>query len=135
MPKPPIIADLAWQHDLVFEATSGTQRMVVDGDSTEGPSPVQMLAISLAGCMAADVAHILIKGRHPFLAIRSQIVADRAQEDPHRLLKVTVTFTVVGDLRAEVVERAIALSHEKYCSVWHSMREDIVFTTGYDVHQ
>jgi putative redox protein len=131
--KPPTIADLTWQHDLVFEATSATQRLTLDGDSRLAPSPIQALAISLAGCMAVDLAHILTKGRHPFRAIRAHIVADRAQDTPHRFVKVTLTFTVEGDLSSESVGRAIALSHDKYCSVWHSMRQDIAFTTAFEV--
>ena len=133
MAKPPTIADLTWQHDLVFEATSATQRLTLDGDSRLAPSPIQALAISLAGCMAVDLAHILTKGRHPFRAIRAHIVADRAQDTPHRFVKVTLAFTVEGDLSSESVGRAIALSHDKYCSVWHSMRQDIAFTTAFEV--
>jgi len=83
--------------------------------------------------MAVDVAHILTKGRHPFRSIRSRIVADRAQDNPHRFVKVTLTFTIEGDLSSESVSRAIALSHDKYCSVWHSMRQDIMFTTAFEV--
>jgi len=135
VPKPPTIAELSWRDDLVFEAVSGTQRLIVDGNSTAGPSPVQMLVISLAGCMSADVAYILTKGHHPFRAIRARIVADRAQNNPHRILKVTLTFSVEGALSPDAVARAVALSHEKYCSVWHSMREDIAFTTSYDVRR
>ena len=135
MSKPPTIADLTWQHDLVFAAVSGTQQLTIDGDSRKGPSPVQTLAVSIAGCMSVDVAHILTRGRHPFRAIRSRIVADRAAHEPHRFLKVSLTFTVEGDVPGDAVERAIALSHEKYCSVWHSMREDIAFSTAYDVRR
>lgn len=133
MSKPPTIADLTWQHDLVFEASSASQRITLDGDSAAGPSPVQTLAMSLAGCMSIDVAYILNKGRHRLRGIRSHIVAERAQTAPHRFLKVSLTFTIEGDLPSKAVARAIAMSHEKYCSVWHSMREDIVFTTAYDV--
>lgn len=133
MSKPPTITELTWQHDLVYEATSGAQRLTLDGDSLAGPSPVQTLAMSLAGCMAVDVAHILTKGRHAFRAIQARLVADRAQDTPHRLVKVSLTFTVAGSLAPESVERAIALSHDKYCSVWHSLRQDIVFTTAFEV--
>jgi putative redox protein len=127
VPKPPTIADLRWQHDLVFEAVSGTQTIIIDGDSREGPSPVQTLAFSVAGCMSVDVAHMLTKGRHALHAFRSHLVADRAQEDPHRFLRVTLHCVVEGDVPPEAVDRAIALSREKYCSVWHSMRQDIEF--------
>ena len=133
MAKPPTTAELTWRHALVFDAVSGTQRLTIDGDSKEAASPVQTLAISIAGCMAVDLAHILNKGRHSYRAIGARIVADRAQETPHRFLKVTLTFTVEGDIPHDAVARAIALSHEKYCSVWHSMRQDIAFMTAYDV--
>jgi putative redox protein len=133
MTKPPVVAELVWKHDLVYEATSGSGSMIVDGDSREGLSPVQTLAIALAGCMAADLAHILARGRHPFRAIRSRIVADRAPANPHRVVSVALQFTVEGGVPAEAVERALALSHDTYCSVWHSMRQDIAFTTAFDV--
>jgi len=60
-------------------------------------------------------------------------VAERAQSDPHRFLRVTLQFTVTGDVPREAVARAIDLSREKYCSVWHSMRQDIELTTAFDV--
>jgi putative redox protein len=127
------MANLRWKHALVFEAASGTNTFILDGDSGEGPSPVQTLAISLAGCMTVDVAHILTKGRHRFHELHSSIVAERAQTNPHRFVSVTLRFTVHGDVPRRAVGRAIDLSHEKYCSVWHSMRRDIAFTTEFDV--
>jgi putative redox protein len=125
--KPPTVAVLRWQHHLVFEATSGTQTITLDGDSREGPSPVQTLAFSIAGCMAADLAHMLTKGRHPFLGLQGRVVGDRSQENPHRFVRLTLHFVVEGDVPGDAVDRAIALSREKYCSVWHSMRQDIEF--------
>ena len=107
--------------------------MTFDGDSREGPSPVQMLVISLAGCMSADVAHILTKGRTTFRALDADVIAERAEENPHRVTSVRIRFTVKGDVPPAAVERAIGLSHEKYCSVWHSMRQDIAFETSFDV--
>jgi putative redox protein len=131
--KPPTIAELTWQHDLVFEAASGIQRITTDGDSRQGPSPLQLLAVALAGCMSADVAYTLTKGRHAFRSLRCRIVADRAQDTPHRFVKVVISFVVEGSVPPDAVSRAIALSHEKYCSVWHSMREDIAFSTDYEL--
>jgi putative redox protein len=132
VPKPPTTATLIWQHALVFDATSGSASLRLDGDSREGPSPVQTLAMSLAGCMAIDLAHILQKGRHPLTALQAEIVAERAQTNPHRFVRVSLRFKVRGAARDEV-ERAVALSREKYCSVWHSLREDIELVTMCDV--
>ena len=88
---------------------------------------MQTLAFSVAGCMSVDVAHILAKGRHQLRALRSHVVADRAQEDPHRFIRLTLRFSVEGDVPPDAVDRAIAMSREKYCSVWHSLRQDIEF--------
>ena len=83
--------------------------------------------------MSVDVAHILSKGRNSFRALRSRLTAERAQQDPHRFVRVTLAFTLEGGVPEDVVARAIALSHDKYCSVWHSMRQDIDFTTTFEV--
>ncbi len=131
--KPPAAAALTWNHGLVFHAESGGVTVTTDGDSREGPSPVQLLAISIAGCMAADLAHILQKGRHPLERLRAEIVAERAQTNPHRLLRVTLRFVVNDAVPRDAVARAVELSREKYCSVWHSLREDIELAVTCDV--
>ena len=127
MAKPPVIAELVWSDALRFEATSGRIATVIDGDSTAGPSPVQMLVFGLAGCMAADVVDIVRKGRHP------RIVAERAQEPPTRVLRAQLQFQLRGDVPPAAVERAIALSRDRYCSVWHSLRQDIELSTSFDI--
>ena len=133
MPKPPAVADIQWQRDLVFHANSGPRTLTMDGNSKAGPSPVEALAFALAGCMATDVADILTKGRHRFRALRAHLVADRAQEDPHRFVRANLRFTIEDGPAADVVERAIGLSRDKYCSVWHSMRQDIEFTVSFEL--
>jgi putative redox protein len=132
--KAPTVVDLAWTGALVLEGASGNATITLDSAGVAGPSPVQALAFALAGCMTMDVAYILTKGRQPFRALRSHLVADRAPEDPHRIVSMHLQVTVEGNVPADAVARAIALSYEKYCSVWHSMRQDIVFTTTHDVH-
>lgn len=132
-PKPPVTAELIWSGDLRFGVTSGSNALVIDGENTAGPSPVQLLAIGLAGCMAIDVVDIVRKGRHPLTALRATVSADRAPEPPRRITAVTLTFHVQGEVPPHAVERAIALSHEKYCSVWHSMRQDIDLATRFEI--
>ena len=131
--KAPTVVDLTWTGALVLSGTSGNASMTLDSAGVAGPSPVQALAFALAGCMTMDVGYILTKARRPFRALRSHLVADRAPEDPHRITRMHLQVTVEGDVPADAVARAIALSYEKYCSVWHSMRQDIVFTTTHDV--
>jgi putative redox protein len=131
--KPPAVIELVWLGDLRFSGHSGHASLTLDSAGLAGPSPVQALGFALAGCMTTDVAHILTKGRHRFRALRSRLVADRSPEEPHRFVRMTLHVTVEGAVPAAAVERAIALSREKYCSVWHSMRQDIEFTTTHAI--
>jgi putative redox protein len=133
VPKAPTVVDLVWSSGLIFSGRSGHASLTLDSAGAAGPSPVQALAFALAGCMMMDVAHILTKGHHTFRALRGQLVADRAEDEPHRITRATLTVIVSGDVPADAVDRAVALSREKYCSVWHSMRQDIAFTTAFQI--
>jgi putative redox protein len=129
--KAPLPVELVWDNELVFHGTSNQARMTLDSAGIAGPSPVQALAFGLAGCMGMDVVHILRKGRHDLRALRITLVAERAQDDPHRIIAVDLHFEVTGDVPGEQARRALDLSHDKYCSVWHSMRQDIRFQSRY----
>ena len=92
---------------------------------------MQALAFALAGCMSMDVVHVLTKGRHDLRGLRADLTAQRAPDEPRRFTAITLHYTVTGDVPTDKVERAIHLSREKYCSVWHSMRQDIELTVTY----
>jgi putative redox protein len=131
--KPATVVDVTWIDGLRFSVTSDKAAITIDSAGLAGPSPVQALGIALAGCMTTDVAHILTRGRHPLRALRSHLVAERAPDDPHRFVRMTLHVTVEGDVPGEAIERAIALSRDTYCSVWHSMRQDIDFQVTFEV--
>ena len=132
--KPPVTAELDWTGEgLQFGVTSAKIATVVDGQSTAGASPVQMLVIGLAACMAMDVLDIVRKGRHPVTTFRTSIVGERQQHVPHRLTKASIHFHIHGAVPFAVVERAITLSRDKYCSVWQSLKEDIILDTAYTI--
>jgi len=131
--KAPTTVELVWERELVLAGRSGEATMVLDSAGQAGPSPVQALAFALAGCMGMDLVHVLRKGRHDLRGLRVALVAERAQEDPHRVTAVSIDFTVTGPVPKEQIQRAIDLSHDKYCSVWHSMRQDIAFETRFSV--
>jgi putative redox protein len=133
-PKPPVTAELIWSDHLRFGATSGPSAIVVDGDGAAGPSPMQLAAFGVAGCMAIDVVSILTKGRHPLTGLRASFSGERAPEPPRHYTRMALHFHVSGAVPAEAVERAIALSRDKYCSVWHTFRRDIEFTTTFEIH-
>ena len=132
-PKPPTVLELVWEHDLVFGGRSGDIAMTLDSASVSGPSPMQALGFALAGCMAMDLVHILKKGRHDLRGLRVDLKGERTQTEPRRFTRIELRYTITGSVPAEPIERAIQLSREKYCSVWHSMRQDIPLTVNYTV--
>lgn len=132
--KPDLTVELVWSEQFRFGATAGANALVIDGDGATGASPMQMLAVALAGCMASDVVSILQKGRHGLTGLRVSFAGERAAEMPRRFVRLNLHFHVRGPMSAEPVERAIALSRDKYCSVWHSLRPDTEFTTTFDIH-
>ncbi len=133
MSRPPVVSTLTWQGDLRFRATTGNNEIILDSDSEAGPSPPQALAMALAGCMAIDLADIVIKGRHSLTALEARITGERAPDPPRRFTHFSLHFIVTGDVPAHAIERAIQLSRDKYCSVWHSLREDLQLDTTFEV--
>ena len=133
--KPPTVVELIWEHDMVFAGRSGDVKMTLDGGSAEGPSPVQALAFGLAGCMAMDVVHVIRKGRHELRGLRADLVGERMPDSPRRFTSFSLRFTVTGKVDDDIVERAIQLARDKYCSVWHSLRQDIQLDVTFTVSE
>ena len=131
--KPPAIVDLVWTGDLAFAASDSTHAWVLDGNNLKGPSPVVALAAALAGCMSIDLVDILAKGRHAVRGVKAHLVGHRADTAPRRFTQVELTYVLDTDAPADAIQRAIDLSREKYCSVWHSMRQDIGLAVSYTV--
>jgi putative redox protein len=130
MAAPVVKADARWEGGLRFAVSNGERTLLVDGDGLAGPSPVFALVASLAGCMASDVVHILLKARLPLVALRVVIDAERSATDPRRVRRVALRFEVGGDVPLERVEHAVRLSKETYCSVLHSLATDIELATS-----
>jgi putative redox protein len=80
-----------------------------------------------------DVASILERGRHEIKSMKAHLEGKRSDEHPKRLLAVDLRFTIQGDIPPDRVERAIGLSRDRYCSVWHSLNPDIEFKTSFEV--
>jgi putative redox protein len=101
--------------------------VVVDGGNTEGPSPVAALLLGVGGCMAADIVDIATKMRVPMTSIRVVLEGDRRAEPPRRFTAIRMKFVVGGVAAADEpkLQRAIDMSRDTYCSVLHSLRDDI----------
>lgn len=130
---PKLETRLTWKNGERFHGSVGQTPVVLDGSSAQDLSPMQAVAAGLAGCMAIDVAMILEKGRQPVERLEVELAAARAQDPPRRFTAVELRFRVVGAVEAAKVERAIELSRETYCSVWHSLRRDIELETSFEV--
>ena len=129
----PSLVELVWNGHLEFAAQLSKHTVILDSDGAAGPSPVEMLAASLAGCMAIDLVHILGRGRHELRSLRAKLLADRASEAPRRFTAVTLHFAIEGSVPRDAVDRAVELSRTKYCSVWQSMRQDIDLQVTFDL--
>ena len=133
MSSTPTLVELVWSGKLEFAASLSKHAIVLDSSGAAGPSPVELLAASLAGCMAMDLVHILERGRHELRSLRAKLQAERATDAPKRFTAVTLHFTIEGSVPPDAVERAVELSRTKYCSVWQSMRQDIDLQVTFDV--
>lgn len=102
-------------------------QVTVDSDGHEGGSPMDYLLLSLASCMAVDVQMILGKSRVPVEALAVEAFGDRAPQPPRRFTALRLVYEVrgPGPEHQARLERAVALSRDKYCSVLHSLRPDI----------
>lgn len=113
-----------WTGDgMSFVAESGTGHLVaMDGSPEAGgrnlaPRPMEMVLIGAGGCTAFDVVLILKRGRHDVRACEVSMHAERAATEPKVFTSITMRYVVRGHkLDPATVERAVALSHEKYCS-------------------
>lgn len=123
--KPPVVVDLTWESELRFSGAADGLPVTLDSASKAGPSPMQLVALGIAGCMAIDVVHILKKGRHDLRGLKARLVGRRADQAPRRFVAIDLHFDVSGPVPLDQVERAIALSRDTYCSAWQSMRQDI----------
>ena len=116
-------ARIKWVENVAFLGESGSGHALLMDGAPEGggrnlgPRPMEMLLIGAGGCTAYDVVHILKKSRADITDCVAEIEAERADEDPKVFTKIHFHFIVSGkNLKPDQVERAIALSAEKYCS-------------------
>lgn len=129
-------ARVKWVEGLTFlgESSSGHQ-IIMDGNAGDkSPSPMEMLLMSAGGCSAIDVVSILQKGRNEVLDCEVKLTSERREEAPRLFTKINLHFIVTGkDLTDKVVERAVTLSAEKYCSVSLMLGKAATITHSFEV--
>ena len=127
---------------MLFVAKTGTGHIAAMDGAPEGgghnlaPRPMELLLVGTGGCTAYDVVLILQRGRHAITGCSVKLQAERAEVDPKVFTKIHFVFTVTGDnLPRAAVERAIALSHEKYCSASAMLAHTAAITWSAEIVQ
>lgn len=106
------------------------------GGRNLGPRPMEMLLLGAGGCTSFDVVSILKKGRQDVSDCYVELDAERAAEDPKVFTKIHMHFVVKGkDIKPDVVERAIKLSAEKYCSASIMLGKTAAITHDFEIVQ
>ena len=105
--------------------------IIIDGEEvTLSVRPMEALLAALGTCTAFDVVSILAKRRTPVESYRIELEGERAEEHPRRYTRVRVRHLVSGEgITPESLERAVSLSHEKYCSVAATLNSEIEYET------
>jgi len=128
-----------------FVAETGTGHVLaMDGAADEAnpangglnlaPRPMETVLAGTGGCAAYDVVLILKRGRHDVRGCQVKITSERAPTDPKVFTKIHMHFIVTGKaLAAAAVERAIQMSHDKYCSATIMLGKTAEITTGYEL--
>lgn len=127
------VAETGSGHTLVMDGAPDTDKPE-NGGQNLAPRPMETVLAGTGGCTAYDVVLILKRGRHAVQGCSVKLTAERAQTEPKVFTKIHMHFTVTGkDLPAVAVERAIALSHEKYCSASIMLAKMAEITTSFEL--
>lgn len=126
-------ASLEWRGGTAFHGGApGKPAVVVDGEGSQGSSPMEMLLLAAAGCTGADVVEILGKMRVALTRCRVSVTGIRRAEAPRRYVSLRFRYELAGrGLDETKARRAIDLSIEKYCSVLHTLAPDVA--TSYEL--
>lgn len=125
---------------MAFMAETGSGHVLAMDGAPDGggrdlaPRPMETVLAGTGGCTAYDVVLILQRGRHDVRGCQIRIQADRADVDPKVFTRIHMHFVVTGRaLPATAVERAIALSHERYCSASIMLGKTAQITTSHEI--
>jgi len=129
-----------WHEGMSFVAETGSGHLVtMDGAPEAGgrnlaPRPMELLLAGAGGCSSFDVVLILKRGRHNVTGCEARIQAERAEADPKVFTRINMHFVVTGKgLKPEAVERAVAMSAEKYCSATIMLGKTAEMTHTFEV--
>ena len=129
-----------WTEGMTFLAETGSNHVVAMDGAPEGggrnlaPRPMEMVLVGTGGCTAYDVMVILKKSGQDVTACEVAVSADRAETDPKVFTNIRMHFKLRGRaLKPRMVEQAIRLSHDKYCSASIMLGKTAEITTDYEI--
>lgn len=127
------VAETGSGHVLVMDGAPDAVKPE-NGGQNLAPRPMETVLAGAGGCTAYDVVLILRRGRHDVRGCTVKLTSERADTDPKVFTRIHMHFTVTGKgLPAQVVERAIALSHDKYCSATIMLGKTAEITTSFEL--
>lgn len=127
------VAETGSGHTLVMDGAPDAAKPE-NGGQNLAPRPMETLLAGAGGCTAYDVVLILKRGRHDVRGCTVKLEAERAEVDPKVFTKINMHFTVTGKgVPTTAVERAIAMSHDKYCSASVMLGKTAEITTSFEV--
>ena len=126
---------LKQKRQFVMQTGIGHHLLLDDATGGTGPKPIELVAAALAGCTAFDVITILLQKYHQKVTgYEVRVEADQAERPPQVFTAVRIHHAVTGyEIDAAVIEEAIRLSEEKYCSVGAMVQKTASFLTTYDI--
>ena len=129
------VAETGSGHTLVMDGAPDADKPD-NGGANLAPRPMETVLAGTGGCTAYDVVLILKRGRHDVRGCSVKLTSERASTDPKVFTKIHMHFVVTGKgLTASAVERAIAMSHDKYCSATIMLGKTAQITTSFEVSQ
>ena len=127
------VAETGSGHTLVMDGAPDAAN-AENGGLNLAPRPLETVLAGTGGCTAYDVVLILKRGRHDVRGCSVKLTAERAEVDPKVFTRINMHFTVSGKgLPPSAVERAIAMSHEKYCSASVMLGKTAQISTSFEV--
>ena len=127
------LAETGSGHTLVMDGAPDAVKPE-NGGQNLAPRPMETLLAGAGGCTAYDVVLILKRGRHDVRGCSVKLSAERAEVDPKVFTTINMHFTVTGkSIPAQAVERAIAMSHDKYCSASIMLGKTAAITTSFEL--
>jgi len=131
-----------WQPSagMAFLAETGSGHVLMMDGAPDGggrnlaPRPMETVLAGTGGCTAYDVVLILKRGRHDVRGCQLKLTSERADTDPKVFTKIHMHFVVTGvNLTEPAVQRAIQMSHEKYCSASIMLGKTAEITTSFEI--